>query len=108
MWVTDNAPWRVETRKPDIGITLLGFGLSRYSGRIRTALLVRDVLRNVSVSTVAAPDRPRIGEIGRLRRQDRRQRPCHQAAKALMLTIVGRLSAYDAVVEAWRQVNRMS
>lgn len=98
MWVTDNA-LACRAKKPEETrywyYALLGFGLNRYRAGSGQPLLSQGVLRNVSVSAVAAPDRPRIGEIlgafdDKIAANDR----VIEAAEALMLAIVGRLSAY--------------
>ncbi|APU26688.1 restriction endonuclease subunit S [Mycobacterium tuberculosis variant caprae] len=98
VWVTDNA-LACRAKKPEETrywyYALLGFGLNRYRAGSGQPLLSQGVLRNVSVSAVAAPDRPRIGEIlgafdDKIAANDR----VIEAAEALMLAIVGRLSAY--------------
>lgn len=97
VWVTDNA-LACRAKKPEETrywyYALLGFGLNRYRAGSGQPLLSQGVLRNVSVSAVAAPDRPRIGEIlgafdDKIAANDR----VIEAAEALMLAIVGRLSA---------------
>lgn len=98
VWVTDNA-LACRAKKPEETrywyYALLGFGLNRYRAGSGQPLRSQGVLRNVSVSAVAAPDRPRIGEIlgafdDKIAANDR----VIEAAEALMLAIVGRLSAY--------------
>ncbi|MCV7123086.1 restriction endonuclease subunit S [Mycobacterium lacus] len=97
-WVTDNAlvcraKFPSETRYWYYALQCCG--LNRYRVGSGQPLLSQSILRNVSVQAVAGPDRPRIGNIlgaldDKLAANDR----VIEAAEALMLAIVGRISDY--------------
>ncbi|BBX74209.1 type I restriction/modification system specificity determinant HsdS [Mycobacterium shinjukuense] len=97
-WVTDNA-LVCRAKKPEETrywyYALLGLGLNRHRAGSGQPLLSQSVLRNVSIPAVAAPDRPRVGEVlgafdDKIAANDR----VIEAAEALMLAIVGQLSEH--------------